>query len=460
MMAGRARGKAAAGLVRALTVATSCLLLWAPTALAAPPANDDFVDALVGSGDHVEGAGNTFGATKESGEPSHAGDPGGASVWFAWTAPRSQTVYAQICTEGWKALLSIYRGESVDDLQPVAATQISSAPGSCGELSFRAISAVTYRIAVDGSTAGGAAEQGNFDFTVSSLPLKLPANDAFANATEVKSTPYEWIYGSTDGATREAGEPGHGGDLAGASVWYRWTAPTSGAMRIFPCKAGFRPTLAVYTGSTLATLHLIGAPATLAPSLTGECQLGGLGGVGFDAVASETYSIAVDGVDSGWGRFQLRLGPAWVPYVDVYPPNTYISKRLRLRRRGIAIRFGSGGGPPGDTFLCKLDRKKATYCRSPKRYRHLKPGRHRFKVWAIDAAGNKDPTPALARFKIPAKSKHRHARHVRHRRHKHSKRHRLALGRRHVAAVATDAPGNRNATPAVRTFRMGDRGRK
>lgn len=385
--------------------AALCALVLAASASAAPPANDEFADALLGGGDHLEASGNTFEATKESGEPNHAGDPGGASAWFAWTAPRSQLTFVQICTDGWEALLGIYRGESVDALHPVAATGITSTFGSCAELRFRAISAVTYRVAVDGATAGGGPEQGNFEFTISSPPLNLPANDAFASATWVRSTTNESIHGSTDGATREVGEPGHGGDLAGASVWYRWTAPESKAMRLFPCQAGFRPSLAVYSGSTLATLRPVGTAVALDPSQSSECQLGGLGGLGFDAVAGETYSIAVDGTDGGWGGFSLRLLPAPVSYVDVYAPNTYIYRLLRLRGRGIAIQFGSGGAPPGDTFLCKLDQRPFSPCRTPRRWRGLAPGMHRVAVVAIDSAGNRDSTPAIRTFRIGGKGK-------------------------------------------------------
>jgi hypothetical protein len=53
-------------------------------------------------------------------------------------------------------------------------------------------------------------------------------------------------------------------------------------------------------------------------------------------------------------------------------------------------------------FVCKLDKGKAVRCASPKRYGGLKPGKHKFKVWAIDAAGNKDPSPAKKTFRVPA----------------------------------------------------------
>lgn len=47
-------------------------------------------------------------------------------------------------------------------------------------------------------------------------------------------------------------------------------------------------------------------------------------------------------------------------------------------------------GVPGRTdlsFRCKLDRGQFGICRSPRRYQHLKPGRHVFRVEAGDAAG-------------------------------------------------------------------------
>lgn len=390
-------------LVRSLGSLTclAALFLAFTGAAAAAPSNDAFAAALVGAGDLVEGSGNNFGATKESGEPAHGGDPGGASVWFAWTASRSQRVFVQFCADGWEGELAIYRGEAVDALQRVASAHDSPGGGSCGEVRFRATPALTYRVAVDGSSTPSGAEEGNFDFRIVATPLQgSPPNDSFAAAETVKPTTSEWFFGSTEEATREPGEPGHGGGLAGPSVWFRWTAPESARMQIFPCRASFLPTISVYTGSTLATLRSIAAPAPPEPVLSRDCQLGALVGVAFDAVAGTTYSIGVDGVDGSWGSFQLRLHKALIPVADVYPPSTFIRKLLRLRGRGIAIQFGTGGGPPGDTFRCKLDSGPFSPCKSPRKWRHLTPGMHRVAVVATDAAGNRDKTPAVRTFRI------------------------------------------------------------
>ncbi|MGZ4967651.1 MAG: hypothetical protein ACXV97_10780, partial [Chthoniobacterales bacterium] len=50
------------------------------------PANDDFVNAQILSGSSGSVQGENVRATQETGEPVHAGNEGGASVWFAYTA--------------------------------------------------------------------------------------------------------------------------------------------------------------------------------------------------------------------------------------------------------------------------------------------------------------------------------------------------------------------------------------
>ncbi len=54
----------------------------------------------------------------------------------------------------------------------------------------------------------------------------------------------------------------------------------------------------------------------------------------------------------------------------------------------------------GSTFMCSLNRKRFKHCDSPVMLKDLKPGRYRFRVFAIDRAGNRDPTPAHDRFRV------------------------------------------------------------
>jgi hypothetical protein len=104
-------------------------------------------------------------------------------------------------------------------------------------------------------------------------------------------------------------------------------------------------------------------------------------------------------VDSGYSPPPPGPEPP-TPTADAEPPQTRIVQGPgKALAKGVA-RFRFRSSEAGSAFLCKLDKRKAARCGSPKAYRHLKPGRHLFKVWAIDAAGNKDPTPARRRFRI------------------------------------------------------------
>lgn len=87
---------------------------------------------------------------------------------------------------------------------------------------------------------------------------------------------------------------------------------------------------------------------------------------------------------------------------DTVPPQTTISSGPGKRLAAGIAKFGLRSSEGASTFSCKLDKHKPASCKPAKTYRHLRPGRHLFKAWATDAAGNKDPTPAKRRFKVPA----------------------------------------------------------
>jgi Ca2+-binding RTX toxin-like protein len=88
---------------------------------------------------------------------------------------------------------------------------------------------------------------------------------------------------------------------------------------------------------------------------------------------------------------------------DRTPPRTRILHRPPPlvfsvhRRRAIGFAFASNEA--GSTFRCRLDRGGFRPCRSPRRYR-ARPGNHVFQVYAVDAAGNRDRSPAVARLRL------------------------------------------------------------
>jgi len=81
-----------------------------------------------------------------------------------------------------------------------------------------------------------------------------PANDNFASAEVLEIG----ASGSNVDATRESGERVHwAGDDSG-SVWYNFTAPTSGTYKISTCGSNLNTVLAVYTGNAVNALTLVG----------------------------------------------------------------------------------------------------------------------------------------------------------------------------------------------------------
>ena len=108
---------------RRLTIlgALALFLAIGSTPALAAPANDDFADAR-SLGTAVDGSvnGSNVGATKETGEPDHAGNVGGHSVWYSWTAPSAGNVFFHTRFTSFDTLLAVYTGSAVDSLTPVA----------------------------------------------------------------------------------------------------------------------------------------------------------------------------------------------------------------------------------------------------------------------------------------------------------------------------------------------------
>ena len=84
---------------------------------------------------------------------------------------------------------------------------------------------------------------------------------------------------------------------------------------------------------------------------------------------------------------------------DTRAPQTRITKRPRNRTRKRLAKFRFASTEAGSKFECKLDRKRYVRCGSPRKFK-VKRGRHTFRVRAIDAAGNRDATPAIDRWKV------------------------------------------------------------
>ncbi|MBX3728572.1 MAG: formylglycine-generating enzyme family protein [Candidatus Sumerlaeia bacterium] len=276
-------------------------LTWLQTPF--PPANDNFAGTmLIGH----EGAvfGSTQYATRQGGEPAHAGESDSPSVWYSWNAPGPGLARFSTCNEtGFNSVLDVYTGNAVSNLRRVPWTN-----EDCEELgstiTFTATTETTYRIAV----AGNGTASGTFLLTWSGPETPPPPpNDDFADATVLPGYRGS-LAGTTLGATRQANEPPHVGlwGYSSGSVWYRWTPPEDGFATIGTCAgADFDTVLAVYTGSSLGGLKFVAQDDDACPF--------GRSSVSFSARAESTYHVAVAGKGVASGSFVL----GW----DVQPPN-------------------------------------------------------------------------------------------------------------------------------------------
>ena len=92
---------------------------------------------------------------------------------------------------------------------------------------------------------------------------------------------------------------------------------------------------------------------------------------------------------------------------DTDPPQSTITKDAPKKTDNQKVKFKFVSDETGSTFECVLKGKGLDQlvrhfnpCTSPRRFRSLDPGRFKFRVRAIDAAGNVDPTPAKDSFKV------------------------------------------------------------
>ncbi|MBJ7452334.1 MAG: immunoglobulin domain-containing protein [Blastococcus sp.] len=270
-------------------------LNWNLTVAAGPPANDAFAAAQVLAGDSGTITGTNLAATKETGEPSHAGNAGGGSVWYSWTPTSSGSATIDTAGSAFDTTLAVYTGTAVNGLTARASNDDVSSGVLTSRVTLTVTAGTTYRISVDGYNALKGAVTLNWNLTVAAGP---PANDAFA-AAQVLAGDSGTITGTNLAATKETGEPSHAGNAGGGSVWYSWTPTSSGSATIDTAGSAFDTTLAVYTGTAVNALT--------ARASNDDVSSGVLSSrVTLTVTAGTTYRIAVDGYGAARGAITLN----------------------------------------------------------------------------------------------------------------------------------------------------------
>ena len=156
-----------------------------------------------------------------------------------------------------------------------------------------------------------------------------PPHDDFEQAAILTGLPASGT-GTTVDATLQTGEPDDDG-FSGSSIWWQWTAPRSEWVEANSFGSDFDTVLSVYTGSTLATVALIGMnddARDTTSSLTKQSR------VKFQAAAGTVYRIQLMGYDYAEGQASLSIQ-------STLPPSPPVLKRLTLTPGAVDVTTNS-----------------------------------------------------------------------------------------------------------------------
>jgi hypothetical protein len=272
----------------------ACLFLFAGQALQVRADSDKFAEATDLAAFTLPYIGFVGGSgTAEVGEPAHAGSPAAHSYWFQWKAPASSPCIFREYVNGSASRIAIYTGDSLTSLTLVAQ--------GVERVFFAATEGVIYRIAIDSPTfdvvqfkpypVGGGDEIASATPITGSLPLRVNGNNALATAAP---TDEDW----------------HPDFHPKATVWWLWTAPASGAIRLDARYCDFSTRLTAYER----------APGD-SPVRSGA----GFETTGMPVKAGYDYLFCIDSVgDPGEIGFWLE----WFP--TTAPPNDNIANATDL----------------------------------------------------------------------------------------------------------------------------------
>jgi hypothetical protein len=281
------------------------------------PANDHFMNAAPILTSTFATTNSNVGATAEPDEPFHASLHSPAkSLWWRWTPPADESVL--ISTEGSEFLtvLAVYSGATLGELHEI----VSSGSGAAdyrAAFALRVRAGETYYIAVDGYYVN---EFGTVRLRITQIPT--PANDDFASRAELATN---HVTGSISGASRELDELSGRHGINDISLWWNWTAPTSG---VFVAEIDRDFAFQILSGTALTNLQSLWPPTLFEQ---GNWYPPTPDRYAFEVVAGSNYALRVSAAPAMLGEFTLAL--TYVPP----PPNDYFTNRLVLAGTGITL---------------------------------------------------------------------------------------------------------------------------
>jgi len=310
-----------------------------------PPTNDNFENA-----ETYDSTSSTFntsnrGATRQTGEPRHADQRGGGSLWWLYRPPTTGYLTLDTLGSAVDTLLAVYRGDSLSGLTLVYADDNSAGNGQARITRIPVAPGESYRIAVDGKNRA----RGGIRFRTS---LEVaPLFDHFADASLRTDNTWSHVWSnsaSSAGAyTAQTSEPAHAGNPARRSIWYAWRPSANATATVHTRGSQLDTVLALYQGDRLDRLRRITANDNESSSLTSSRLT-------FGVRSGETYYLALDGKGGATGTYTLTafLGPTSTNGVvsPVTPPpgNDNLSNAISITGAPLQI-LGSNRSATGQT---------------------------------------------------------------------------------------------------------------
>lgn len=235
-----------------LTLALAISVAGFTPALAAPPSNDNFTDAIAVSALSYTDTQDTTEASVEAGEPASScayyGAPN-SSIWYSFTPTSKGLIVASVPWANFTPMITAYTGNSLAGLTEVRCQTYNN------QMTFEASAGVTYYFQIGNlyPSEPGGLMQFQLD------EILPPANDDFSNAKLIDTTPFDETVTFNQATSKEQGEPlcADNGTPA-RTVWYSFTPAINGAASVSIPWAEFSPMLGVYTGTSLNNLTQIG----------------------------------------------------------------------------------------------------------------------------------------------------------------------------------------------------------
>ena len=285
---------------------TNATVFGAPT-----PFNDNFANRFTLTGNTLTAIGFNSSATTEQNEPQNSS----TTLWWTWTAPQDGVVTLNTIGSTFDNVLAAFQGTAYGGLNYVAYANDNVSTNQ-SQISFPVKSGQTFQIQVGGDNGydygtiilnlsmSTFASIGITNTTVIGAPT--PFNDNFSNRAVLTGNNLTAI-GFNTSATTEQGEP----QGSSNTLWWSWTAPSSGTLTLTTIGSNFNNVLAVYEGSFVT--QLTGGISENDNLGTNES------GFKFAVTGGTTYQIQVGGNNGyDYGTVILNLSAAVAPPVAAH----------------------------------------------------------------------------------------------------------------------------------------------